>query len=274
MKNISRHRWYEWQDAPTADFAVIGDPISHSLSPLMHNKVLRHLGLPQVYHAIRVSSADFSKALAHLNSLGYLGLNITAPLKEKAYQWVVNKNTQITAYNTLNLKTGEGINTDLPGFYQTLVHKKWDKPCSILFLGGGATTKSLAFLLINKGFDVHIFARDLHKIDKWVIDHKMPITLQSEIKNLPIQLIVNTLTPAQILDYIPHLMQFTSFTRFYDLNYSSCLDPLYLSLQKRFDYINGLNLLVEQGALSLEWWLKCSVPKHIMLEAVGLDRTP
>lgn len=268
MKNILAHNWYEWQEAPSADFAVIGDPISHSLSPLIHNEVLNHLKLLKTYSALRVPSSKFFEALTHLRDKGYFGLNVTSPLKELAYQWAVNKHNNIRAYNTLNLKTKEGINTDQIGFYKTLINKKWEDPCSVLFLGGGATTKSLSLFLLEKKFDVHVFSSHPDKFTQWTNKYSVPITVHSEIKNISVQLIINTLPPLQLKKTLFQLSHFFSL-RLYDLNYSNP-DSLSQYLQKRFEYMNGLHMLVEQGALSMEWWLKRPIPKHIMLKALKL----
>ena len=66
-------------------FAVIGNPISHSLSPSIHGIFAETLGLDIQYDAVEVEIQDFEEKLNSLFSQGYIGLNVTLPLKEKAF---------------------------------------------------------------------------------------------------------------------------------------------------------------------------------------------
>ena len=69
-------------------FGVLGDPVSHSLSPVMHNAAFKALGMDCEYHAFRVSPENLEKALHGAHALGFGGLNLTIPLKEKALEIV------------------------------------------------------------------------------------------------------------------------------------------------------------------------------------------
>lgn len=68
-------------------FGIFGDPITHSLSPAMQNAALRALGEDACYHAFRVSCADLQDALRGAAAMGFSGLNLTIPLKEKALEF-------------------------------------------------------------------------------------------------------------------------------------------------------------------------------------------
>ena len=65
-------------------FGVFGDPISHSVSPTMHNAVFSALGMDCIYHAFNVKSEQLEKAILGANAMGFGGLNLTVPLKERA----------------------------------------------------------------------------------------------------------------------------------------------------------------------------------------------
>jgi shikimate dehydrogenase len=67
-------------------FGIFGDPITHSLSPAMQNKALRALGEDACYHAFRVAQEDLEDALLGAAAMGFAGLNLTIPLKEKALE--------------------------------------------------------------------------------------------------------------------------------------------------------------------------------------------
>ena len=69
-------------------FGVLGDPVSHSLSPVMHNAAFRALGMDCEYHAFRVGHEGLHDAIYGAYALGFGGLNLTIPLKEKALKIV------------------------------------------------------------------------------------------------------------------------------------------------------------------------------------------
>ena len=72
--------------AKTKVLAVIGDPVSHSLSPLMHNGWIADHGLDAIYVALSLKSADAAAAIRAMKCLGFVGLNVTMPHKEAAAQ--------------------------------------------------------------------------------------------------------------------------------------------------------------------------------------------
>ncbi|MFO0539974.1 MAG: hypothetical protein ACK5ZK_10165, partial [Armatimonadota bacterium] len=71
----------DWRLAPAADYAVLGDPVAHSLSPRLHTWAYAALCLERSYVAIRVPSGEVGAALDHLQRLGYRGVNVTVPHK-------------------------------------------------------------------------------------------------------------------------------------------------------------------------------------------------
>src|SRR5574341_176385 len=96
-------------------FGVLGDPVSHSLSPAMHNAAFKTLGMDCEYHAFRVSRDNLRDAIRGAYVLGFGGLNLTIPLKEKALGIVKPSELaeQIGAINTVDFKEGMvGYNTD------------------------------------------------------------------------------------------------------------------------------------------------------------------
>jgi len=72
---------FHWKQVPPAEFAVIGSPISHSLSPLMQNAALQALRINKRYVAIEVEPELFQEAMHHLVALGFEGINVTIPHK-------------------------------------------------------------------------------------------------------------------------------------------------------------------------------------------------
>ena len=132
--------WFEWAEAPAGDFAVVGDPVSHSASPVMHLAAYEEAGLKLRYHAIRVAPGELSSAFHHLDEMGYRGINVTVPLKEEAFAWcesTLGIAGKVGAVNTVDLKAKKGINTDAPGFLQTLEDLDVPAQGRVLVLGAG-----------------------------------------------------------------------------------------------------------------------------------------
>src|SRR3990170_6894335 len=120
-------------------FGVLGDPVSHSLSPVMHNAAFKALRMDCEYHAFRVGPSALCNAIHGAHALGFGGLNLTIPLKEKALEFVKasEPTKQIGAVNTVDFKKGiMGYNTDGIGVKKALVESGIDiKGKRILLLG-------------------------------------------------------------------------------------------------------------------------------------------
>lgn len=129
--------------AATKVFAVIGDPVGHSLSPLMHNAWFADHGLDAVYVALPLKSDDPVGAIQRLAALGFAGLNITVPHKEAAAKAA---GSALAAVNVLARTEAGGLtgfNTDGDGFIDALdqAHLHWRssvKTVVVLGAGGGA----------------------------------------------------------------------------------------------------------------------------------------
>jgi len=114
-----------WPDARTRLFAVLGYPISHSLSPVMHNAALRELGINAVYLALEVRPDDLATAIRGLAAIGCAGANVTVPLKEIAARCVARLDEsarQAGAVNTIGFEPEGpvGYSTDGEGFLRGL----------------------------------------------------------------------------------------------------------------------------------------------------------
>lgn len=144
-------------------FGVLGDPVSHSLSPVMHNAAFKAMGMNCEYHAFRVSPESLHDAIRGAYALGFGGLNLTIPLKEKALGIVqpTDLAKQIGAVNTVDFKKGiVGYNTDGLGAKMALtsggVHIKGK---NVLLLGAGGAARAIAFQLATDGASVTITNR-------------------------------------------------------------------------------------------------------------------
>jgi shikimate 5-dehydrogenase len=122
--------------------AVIGDPVAHSASPALHRGFLEAAGIAGTYEAIRVPQGDGARAIVELRDRGYVGLNVTTPLKEEAYARADARDEAAIAAGSANtLVLGASIsayNTDGVGAIGVLAEAPTARSCIVAFVAGGA----------------------------------------------------------------------------------------------------------------------------------------
>ncbi|MBO6524504.1 MAG: shikimate dehydrogenase [Balneolaceae bacterium] len=140
-------------------YLLIGNPVSHSVSPLMHNSALTQHGINAEYHAVAVSMSEIPALVAHFNNSNFLGANITIPHKEN-FTEVMDELTpearEIGAINTVIKQENKliGHNTDAYGFQVPLEEfsDAIERDRAIIFGSGGAT-KAIVYALHDLGFE-------------------------------------------------------------------------------------------------------------------------
>ncbi len=262
---------YPWREAPEADFAVIGDPVKHSLSPAMHSAAYRALGLDLRYVAIHVAPGEVAEALSHLSSLGYRGINVTVPHKEEALSWATRPEPfaiRARAANTLRLEDGSAINTDAPGFLDTL-EGRVQPGAAVLMIGAGGSARALAIALVEAGYRVRIQNRTPEKAIE-IAEISGAIAVDS-LDPVGVELILNT-TSASLHGFelpIPWKRAEPNALA-YDLAYAPEMTTFMTAAARHgLPVTDGRDLLVAQGARSMEWWLGVEAPRAAMREALG-----
>ena len=277
----------------TSFIALIGDPVSHSLSPIMQNAALQYLGLDLIYIAIPCKDKDLELVLNSLKKINCRGLNITIPHKEKVFPLcseispIANK---LKAINTLKLnseKEWSATNTDVEGFIYPLKKLNFKKEQSIV-LGSGGAARSVIQGLINLNFSkVSVVSRNKSSLDKLIKNFANQIEVQvflnndNQVHNIieDTDLIINT-TPVGMktitneVNELPYGEAFwkslKSKTIVYDLIYNPT--PTHLlkfGAKKGCMTIDGLQMLVAQGVKSLSFWTNgLEVPFHVMNDAL------
>jgi len=259
-----------WRDAGPGEFAVIGDPVSHSLSPKMQNAALHHLGRGERYSAVHVPVGEVLPALDHLAALGYLGVNVTVPHKEAVIPWLNTIDPfaeRANAVNTINLQTKSGINTDAPGFIEVLTDAGLPEGSSILLLGAGGSARALALALTSASFKLSIWNRTPERAA--ALAESVGGTHTSGLDLKGFDAVINTTSASLQGEAIPVLWDAFEGVAV-DLMYQEGLTPFLLEAANQgLRAIDGRNLLVAQGALSLEFWLGVTAPRDVMMEAIG-----
>ncbi len=273
--------------------ALIGNPVNHSLSPIMQNAAIKYLGLDLIYFSIPCNEKDFEIVIKSLSKINCKGINITIPFKEKALNYCSKISPlaeQIKAVNTLKPDgNGEwhGINTDVEGLIYPLKNLNLTDKKGIILGSGGAARSAIQGLTNLKMSEITVISRNQISLDSLLNDFKNQPSLKGiSLKNPNIpdfinsaDLIVNT-TPVGMINHkttsveLPFGDDFwtslNSETVVYDLIYNPQETRLLnFSRNKGCQTINGTKMLIAQGAKSLSYWTDgLKIPVEIMEQAI------
>jgi shikimate dehydrogenase len=147
-------------------FAIFGNPVSHSRSPLMHNYTFQALDYPGCYGRYLLEEGE--RLREAFLGLGLSGVNVTVPHKEHAFAACDELDAfarQVGAVNTIVLREGKlhGYNTDAPGFLRVV--REFGGGRRVLFLGAGGTAASSAVILKEAGYEVTILNRSAGRLE-------------------------------------------------------------------------------------------------------------
>jgi len=156
---------------------VMGHPVAHSRSPMIHGYWLKTLGIPGAYELKDLAPEQFTDFVTQLEKNGYVGGNVTVPHKEAAYRLVAGRDAAaeaVGAVNTLWLEDGRllGGNSDTHGFIANLDDRApgWYAPgCGAVVLGAGGAARSAVYALRERGAEVHIVNRTLARAEELAV---------------------------------------------------------------------------------------------------------
>ncbi|MGL4737727.1 MAG: shikimate dehydrogenase [Cellulosilyticaceae bacterium] len=183
---------------------VIGDPIGHTLSPMIHNTLSQVLGQEMTYVPFHVRSEGLDAAIQGAHALGIRGLNVTMPHKQEVMKALVAIEPwaqEVGAVNTLVYEDAgyKGYNTDGYGVQKTLEQLGCEcEGQNVAIIGSGGAAYAAAFLLAKKAGALHLFNRTKEKAEllatKLRSTVQIPITVYSldEVVHEPMYLVVQT----------------------------------------------------------------------------------
>ena len=153
---------------------IMGHPVAHSRSPMLHGYWLRTLGLDGTYELADVAPEEFDAFFRGLKQNGFVGGNITIPHKEAAYRLVDRRERAADAIGAVNTVwyDGEALiggNTDWLGLVGSLddIHPGWDaKPGKVVVLGAGGSARASVFAFTERGFSVSIVNRTRERAER------------------------------------------------------------------------------------------------------------
>jgi shikimate dehydrogenase len=274
-------------NAATRVAGIIGDPVRHSLSPLLHNTAYAELGLDWVYLAFAVPEGDTARALDAVRALGLVGLSVTMPHKTAAADAVDDLTDDarvLRSVNTVTLtaeRTLQGDSTDGPGFVRAL-RAAGHEPngARVLVLGAGGAARPVALALDRAGSNVTISARRSEAAaEAAALTDAGTLPWDDRASECGTATIIVNATPLGMGDGASPLP--ASALRpgivVADLVYHPLETPLLADARAAgAETVDGLGMLVQQAALQVERWSGRDAPVAAMYEAVrgALSRVP
>ncbi|MDO0822886.1 shikimate dehydrogenase [Desulfosporosinus nitroreducens] len=263
-------------------YAVMGDPIQHSLSPWMHNAGYEALGLDAEYQRFRVEASHLAEAVKGLRALGFSGWNVTLPHKENIVSLLDTLTPQAQragAVNTVKIHEGQliGHNTDGDGFVRSVeeeLHGFEGKKA--VLLGAGGASKGIALALAEQGMCLHILNRTPEKAKglAQAIEREGGTASTGEFAPgdwlKDVDLLVQTTSVGLHRESFPFSLEGISKQALVVDIIFNPMETAFLKEAKKLGCRthNGLEMLLYQGALAWEFWLGGQAPVKEMRQAL------
>lgn len=272
----------------TKMICLMGHPVGHSKSPIIHNAELKKSKTDAVYVAVDIKPENLKQAIEGFKAMGFLGANVTIPHKQEVMNYVdelTDEAKNIGAVNTLYFEDDKliGDNTDGRGFVISLMKDgRFDpKDKNTLILGAGGASQAVSTKLclegikelfiyeINKSRGEHL-KKHLEELNSGV---KLSLVNLEELNEIAkkMDLIVNC-TPVGMKESDPLLLDGSVFNKnqfVFDLVYNPEKTKLLEKAEESgAKIINGMGMLVYQGALSFEKWTKEKPDTNAMFKVI------
>ncbi len=275
---------------------IIGDPIEHTMSPVMHNAAFRQMGIDYLYVPFKVKQEELAKAIDGVKALNIRGLNVTIPHKVAVIQFLDKLDhlaEKISAVNTIVNDDGilTGYNTDGAGFLQALLEKRIEsRGKNTVILGAGGASRAISFSLADRGAHLVILNRRLELDWAEELASRISQTFSKEVEALEL----NRENLARVLDRADIVVNATSMGMTPDIDETpvtsdllkpdlTVFDIVYNPIKTRLlreseaagaRTVSGLDMLVWQGALAFEKWTGLKAPIELMREEAtkGLEK--
>jgi len=281
-------------EKPFKLYGIFGYPLSHTLSPFMHEAAFRKLGIDANYIVLELASAVFEKLMRQASRLVLSGFNVTVPYKETVMKYLDHVRPEARAIGAVNtvFKSGKrwiGTNTDMEGFLLALMTDGGFRPAGkrAVVLGAGGAARAVVYGLAREGVrevlitdcfpeKARTIAKDMKKAFKKVV-FRAALAGEEEVKEAvqKADVIINA-TPLGLKSQDPRVMpeSWIPGSRrkkifFMDLIYNPAMTPFLAAAKKKgHKTLNGLGMLLYQGARALEYWTKQKAPTPVMRKAL------
>ena len=253
-------------DAQTELYGVIGNPVRHSLSPMIHNGAFRRLGWNAVYLAFEVKNVE--EALRGIRGLGVRGVSVTIPFKTEVLPFldkIEGLAKKVGAVNTIINRRGRliGYNTDCEGALEALEEKMDLRGKRVVLLGAGGAARAIGFGLKERGVPLIVVNRSKERgwaLSKELRCNYLPISSLARMKEGELE--ADILINATSLGMYPREGE-TPIPKKFLKKGMVVMDIVYEPLQTRLlreakekgcVTVDGLEMLIRQGMAQFEIW--------------------
>jgi shikimate dehydrogenase len=270
---------------------VMGHPVAHSRSPMIHNYWLKKLGIPGIYELKDLGPDEFIPFVTNLAARGYVGGNVTLPHKEAAFRSVASRDAAseaVGAVNTLWLENGKlmGGNSDTHGFLANLDERApgWNvKGCRAVILGAGGAARAAVYMFKQRGVEVDIVNRTLPRAQE--LAAKFAVRAQgwdALARLLPQADVLVNCTSLGMAGKEPLQIDLGPLKKsavVYDVIYVPLETALLAQAKKRgHRTVDGLGMLLQQAGFGFRKWFggnpQVTPELRAMLEADIVAKTP
>lgn len=275
---------------------VIGNPVGHSLSPLMHNEIAKALGLDYIYVPCPVEHGTLGEAIRGAYALGFAGLNVTVPYKQEVIPFLAETDVSVRCIGACNTlvrlpdnaaanKGYKGYNTDAEGLFRAMRGQGMEiRGRDCLLIGAGGAARAAAYLLVREGAaSVTVLNRTPDKAEALAEDMRRMAADGGEIAVAALPLVRWRELPGNSYLAIqttsvgmhPH----TDAAPVEDMDFyrkiAQAVDIIYTPSETRFmkhvkaaggQAAGGLDMLICQGVAALELW---NPGLHVPDEVIG-----
>lgn len=276
-------------DHQTTIFGIIGYPLRHSLSSLMHNQAFGHLGINALYIPFEIRVERLDTVIESAKTLNIRGFNVTIPHKERILPFLDELSEEVRAcgsVNTVVIEDGvaRGFNTDGAGFMRSLPAEKTKNQGLAVILGAGGAARAIGFELGRNGWETVVVNRNIHRAEVLADDivrhtgsssqaatwqsHQLPMLLSEAsmvINATPVGMYpeVDAVLPLDF-DWLP------KDAIICDIVYNP-LNTRFLKEARRrgLKTVDGLGMFVHQGALSFKMFTGQEAPLQVMRNVVS-----
>lgn len=268
----------------TSVVGLIGDPVAHSVSPAMQNAAFRALGLDFIYIPFRVKKDDLPHAVNAVRALNMRGINVTVPHKVDIMPLLDELTPLACEIGSVNAVVNDdgrlkGFNTDAEGFvYSLFEHEIEPEGKNVVMLGAGGAARSIAFALASRGANLIILNRTPARAAKCAADITAATGQTVEVLTMDARNLADAMEKGDIVvnatsvgmhpnknETLLDAKLIRSSMVVVDIVYNPPRTRLLAEAEKAGAMtINGMEMLVRQGAMAFEKWTGRTAPLAIM----------
>jgi 3-dehydroquinate dehydratase/shikimate dehydrogenase len=280
VNELSKTYHFNEINRETRLYGIIGNPVSHSMSPAIHNAAFIEKGLNNVYVPLKIANID--TFMKECREIDFHGFSVTIPHKESvlpflddldhtarkigAINTIVNRNGKLIGYNTDCMAAVMGLECSMKKTNETLNNKK------VSIIGAGGAARAIAFGLEQKGCDITIFNRTIERAEKLSHDVKCKFESFEEIHQINSDILINT-TSIGMFPNVDQTPVPKNILKKGMIVFDAVYNPIETRLlrdakEKGCHTVNGLSMFINQAAEQFKLWTNIDPPIELMTKVV------